>query len=237
MYLSATSIKDYLSCPQKFEYRLQGEEQEANAYFVRGIAVHETIENQNLETTGEAKSWFLERFSELVNERNPEFPYRNTFSSMAQESYQMLDNYYNIIHPSQPPIRQVELFFNVSIGEIEFSGKIDQIRDGSIYDWKTTMKPLDDVVRVADYQFTLYDMAYKELYGEYPRHTYYGHLYEGKLIELERTQEDYDYLYSVASQITVAIEEEIFPRNYDKYGCFYCPFKHLCFDENGQIGY
>jgi len=236
LYLSASLIKDYLSCPQKAEYRLAGEEQIANAYFVRGIAVHETLENQELETLEDAKPWFAERFSQLVQERNPEFPYRQTYSSMLRDSYKMLDNYYNIINIQEPPIQEVELFFNVAIGDIEFSGKIDQIRDGAIYDWKTATKPPDEFTLKADYQFTLYGLAYKKLFGEYPRKIYYGYLFGGKVFEMKRKQVDYDYLYLVAQQVRLGIENNIFPRNYDRYGCSFCPFKHLCFD-NEQVRY
>lgn len=236
MYITATLLKDYLSCPQKAAYRLAGEEQEANAYFVRGIAVHETIENQAITSFEEAKPKFYTKFANLVTQRKPEFPFRTTFDKMVKESNRMLDNYYNIIDSSQPPIQEVELFFRVQVGDIEFAGKIDQIRDGAVYDWKTATKELDPFTIAADYQFTLYGLAYKELFGEYPKHIYYGHLYEGRLYDLERKQEDYDYLYEVANQVAFAIENEIFPRNYDKYGCLYCPFRHLCFN-NEQVRY
>lgn len=237
MHLSASAIKDYLECPQKFEYRLQKAEAEPNAYFVRGIAVHETLEQEDIVTAQEAKGYFFKLFSTLVEEQKPEFPYRLNFTKMVVQSNQMLENYYNKINVNEPPIKETELFFNVVVNDIEYVGKIDQIRGNSVYDWKTTIKSLDKYTRLADYQFTLYGLAYKELYGELPEHIYYGHLYEGKLHDLKRTEEDYEYLESVAGQIIFSVENDIFPRAYGKYRCGFCQYKHLCFGKNGKIRY
>lgn len=237
MHLSATAIKDWLECPQKLKYRLEGEKQQPNAYLVRGTAVHETIENTTITTLEDAKQFFFVRFAELVNEQNPVFQYRTSFSSMVKESNQMLDYYYNWVNIKEPEIKEVERFFKVTIKGVELSGKIDQIRGNNVYDWKTKTKEPNQTVLAADYQFTLYGMVYKELYGDYPENIYFGYLYGGKLIKLERTRKDYKYLEDVASKIIFAAENDIFPRNYGEYTCNYCAYKYKCFDEKGQIKY
>lgn len=145
MYLSATSIKDWLECPQRLEYRLDGEPQQSTIYMLRGTAVHETIENQTITTFEDAKQFFFIRFSELLSDHQPEMPYNVSFASMVKQSYIMLDNYYNIINVEEPAIKAVELQFNVEINGINFAGKIDQIRGNNIYDWKTKVDVLDKV--------------------------------------------------------------------------------------------
>lgn len=238
MYLSATAIKDYLNCPKQFHYRLLGEESEPNAYLVRGSIVHGIIEDRSITTSERAKEEFLERFSYDVEKFNPEFPYRTSFGKMVSQSYIMLENYYDVIDPQFPPPLEIEMQFEVEMGGIEYVGVIDQIRGTAIFDWKTATKPLDPVTRNADYQFTLYGMAYKQLFGEYPSHIYYGHLYNGEVYEMERTEAHYDYLREVVGpQIKFAVENELFPRNYSKYGCAFCRYKHLCFDENDKARY
>lgn len=237
MYLTATSIKDYLDCPQKLEYRFEGRESDYNAYFVRGSIVHEIIEDPTILTAEQAMKRFISRFSTVVSETDPEFPFRTSFSSMMRQSEQMLDNYYNKINIEEPKIKEVELFFDITIGDIVFKGKIDQIRGNSIYDWKTSTKPLDERSKNADYQFTLYGMAYKELYGRYPDKIYYGHLYSGKLIDMPRTKRDYEYMYEVAEQVATSVESNYFPRSYGKYKCGLCPYKRHCFYENGKVKY
>lgn len=236
-YLSATAIKDWLECPQKLEYRINGVPQKTNAYFTRGTAVHETIENQSISTVEDARLFFFIRFSELVNEQNPEFPFRTSFASMVKESNQMLDYYYNWVNIHEPPIKEIEKFFKVNINGIDFSGKIDQIRGKNVYDWKTKTKEPDQVVLKADYQFTLYGMAYKELYGEYPENVYYGYLYGGKLYKLERTRKDYKYLEDVAGKIIIASENEIYPRNYGEYNCKFCAYRYKCFNDKNEVIY
>ena len=214
-------------------------ESDPNAYFVRGTAVHETIANQAITTSEEGKTFFFNMFSRMVLETEPEFPFRTSFSSMVKESYVMLDNYYNKINLEFPvPIpNHVEMFFKLDINGIEYSGVIDQIRGECIFDWKTTVKPLDPVTQNADYQFTLYGLAYKKLFGDYPKKIYYGHLYSGKVLEMPRTERDYKYLQDVSDQIIFSIENKIYPRNYNKFGCSYCPYKGQCFDENNKVKY
>jgi hypothetical protein len=219
VYLSATAMKDWLECPQRLEYRLAGEPQQATVYMLRGTAVHETIENQGIQTFEDAKQFFFIRFSELLVENQPEFPYNASFASMTKQSYIMLDNYYNIINVTEPPIKSIELQFNVEINGVAFAGRIDQIRGNNIYDWKTKTDVLDKVFINTDYQFTLYGMAYKELFGDYPDNIYYGHLFSGKLISMERSRKDYKYLEEIAGKIEFAANNKIFPRNYGKYTC------------------
>ena len=239
MYLTASSIKDYLDCPQKLEYRLHGESSTPNAYFLRGTVVHEIIADRSIDNPTKAKEVFFEEFSRLVVENDPEFPFRTTFTSMVKESNKMLDNYYLKIDPAfdAPLPEHIEMFFEVTIGGQVFKGVIDQIREDSVFDWKTTVKPLDPVTRNADYQFTLYGLAYKELFGKYPKNIYYGHLYSGEVHKLERTEADYEYLKEVANQVDFSMKNDIFPRNYSKYGCALCQYKHLCFDEDDKIRY
>jgi CRISPR/Cas system-associated exonuclease Cas4 (RecB family) len=237
LYLSATFIKDYLACPQRAKYRLDGDKQKPNVYLARGIAVHETIEDQSIKDFETARQVFFLKFTQIVNETNPEFPYRVTFSNLLKQANTMLDYYYNHVNIFEPPVREIELQFKIEIKGIEFVGKIDQIRGNNVYDWKTKVKPIDTPTLSGDYQFTLYGMAYKELYGEYPENIYYGHLYSGNLYKIERTRKDYKYLEDVASKIILATEHEIFPRNYGDDTCYFCAYKHKCFNEKGEIIY
>lgn len=236
-YLSATAIKDWISCPAKLGYRIEGVPQKANANFARGTAVHETIENPTIIDAEDAKHACYVRFAEIVNETNPVFEDRTSFSSMVKQNNQMLDYYYNWVNKHEPPIVATEQFFKVNIKGIEFSGKIDQIRGKNVYDWKTKVKEPDLRMLRADYQFTLYGMAYKEMYGEYPENVYFGYLYGGKLYKLERSRKDYKYLEEVAGKIVLAAENEIFPRNYGEYNCKYCAYRYKCFDERDEIKY
>lgn len=236
-YLSATAMKDYLECPQRLQYRVEGAKQEPNIYMTRGIAIHETIENQSIKSVEDARQFFFVRFSELIEETKVRFPFRVTFASLLRQSNQMLDFYYNYVNIHEPPIRAVETFFKVDIKGVEFAGKIDQIRGNNVYDWKTKTKSVDDITLKADYQFTLYGMAYKELYGEYPENIYYGHLYDGKLYRLERTRKDYKYLEQVADNIILAAQNNIFPRNYGEYTCGFCAYKYKCFNDKGEVTY
>jgi CRISPR/Cas system-associated exonuclease Cas4 (RecB family) len=237
MHLSATAIKDYLDCPQRFKYRIDGNPQEANVYMLRGLAVHSVIEDQSVQTAEDAKQVFFIKFSELLSESKAFFPFMVTFNSMVKQANTMLDFYYNSVNKTEPPIKEVEVQFNVTIKGIEFVGKMDQIRGNSVYDWKTKTKKVDPLQLKTDYQFTLYGMAYKELYGEYPENIYYGHLYQGQLYKLERTRKDYKYLEDVASKIILATENNIFPRNYGEYTCNFCAYKHKCFNDRGKIIY
>lgn len=236
-YLSATSIKDYLECPARLKYRLEGVKQVPTCWMTRGTAVHETIENQSITTVEDAKQFFFVRFAELVSEEKPIFSYRATFASLVTESNQMLDYYYNWVNIKEPPIKEIELQFAIDIKGIEFKGKIDQIRGNNVYDWKTKTAKVPDVTIKADYQFTLYGMAYKELYGEYPENVYYGNLYAGQLIKVERTRKDYKYLEDVSGKIILAAENEIFPRNYGEYSCKNCAYKNKCFNDKGETTY
>lgn len=236
-HLSATFIKDYIVCPQRAKYRLDKVTQKPSCYMIRGTAIHETLDNKDIITAEDAKLFCFVKFSELVNEQEVEFPYRVTFANMAKQNNTMLDYYYNCVNKEEPPVKESEVFFRVDINGTEVVGKMDQIRGKNIYDWKTRTKPVDYKMLAADYQFTLYGMAYKELYGEYPENIYYGALWEGKLYKMERTRKDYKYLEDVASKIVFGLENEIFPRNYGEENCKWCAYKHKCFNDKNEVIY
>lgn len=236
-HLSATFIKDYIVCAQRAKYRLDKVPQKPSIYMVRGTAVHETIENLDIQTAEDAKIACFVRFSELVNTQDISFPPYVTFTAMNKQNNTMLDFYYNSVNKTEPEVTANEIQFKVEINGIEIVGKLDQIRAKNIYDWKTRTKPVDFKMLSADYQFTLYGMAYKELYGEYPENIFYGALYEGKLYKMERTRKDYKYLEDVASKIVFGLENEIFPRNYGEENCFWCAYKHKCFNDKNEVIY
>ena len=76
-------------------------------------------------------------------------------------------------------------------------------------------------------QFTIYSIAFKELYGEELDDLLYYHLRSGKVYKTERYDADYEYLEKLCSEFTYGVENDVFTPKYG-YNCSFCDYKEAC---------
>jgi CRISPR/Cas system-associated exonuclease Cas4 (RecB family) len=223
--LSATSINDFLECPQRFWYRTNHPEaSKVSDHVVFGGVVHDAIEK--FDNLDEALDWSLTEWD--IKSQSGNFMPDKQVKKPPKSFKRMLKNYYNVIEPEIDG-GEKEVFFRLpwkgTTEEIEVLGKMDRVTD-SVYDWKTgARKP--SKYQLHALQFYLYAWAYEKIHGRPPKAVYYGFLNSGSIIEVDIKP---ILMENVESTIDYVIE------NMDKdpirvvgYQCSGCFYKEICF--------
>jgi len=225
--LSASLIKDYLTCHARAGYRLSHREEAVPSIEMAiGSAVHEALEKAHLPKKQAVAS--------LKN------IYRN-FSIFEDKDILKANSFIDSFYDMFPEdffseSDKVEQYFKLPYGkEVFLTGRIDRIHDGVVFDWKTSKNPPLDVNR--DPQFILYYIAYNKMFKERPKSVAYVALKQKRV-----------YYYKAIAPIVTEFEEKIIPEItanlrsgklartglFGYKACDYCSFKELCWS---QLGY
>lgn len=169
IYLSASSIKDFLSCERKYWYRRFASDKRATSVYAdTGTVVHEAIEKHwNNKASGYA----------LLNRTNYEIDYKK-----AKDS---LDVFYLKFANTLDKKDLIEENFTIPYEKgVKIRGTFDRVTpNGIIYDWKTNKRlPID---LSTDPQFILYHHAYSLVYKRPPAAVYFASLVFGRLIKFK----------------------------------------------------
>lgn len=226
--LSATSIKDYVECPQRFWYRTHRKETaEPSKYAVFGQIVHEAIEK--FDEPGPAVKWSEAEWDERsMGTFGPKFG-----KKPPRDFARYLGNYFYTVEPKlkAEKIDKAEFFFRVAWKNwdgnkpVEIVGKMDRVIDDKIYDWKTgTRKPSD--LTIQDIQFYVYHWAYNEIFGEAPE-VYYGFLYKPEIFRVDiKPKLLNDDLPKIVNRLLDDIDRP--PYRVFGYQCNSCFYKRIC---------
>jgi len=223
--LSATSIGDFLECPQRFWYRTHHPEAaKLSDHVIFGGIVHEAIEK--FDNFDDALAWALKEWE--LRSQDGNFMPDKQVKKPPKSFKRMLENYYKQIEPMIEG-GEKEMFFsfpwNGRTEEIKIIGKMDRVTDTAVYDWKTSgRKP--SKYQLHSIQFYIYAWAYRNIYGR-DAEVYYGYLNGGDLIRI-------DIKPALVDNVTETIEYVI--ENMDKdpiricgYQCSNCFYREICF--------
>jgi len=224
--LSASLIKDYLSCQKKGYYRINHPELSISTdEMIIGDVVHKVLENcwdKDKKTSIEYANYLLSKYNIL----DP------TFKSIDKINRSITNFFGNFIYLLSKGDK-IELNFEIpylpNLGEVLIKGKIDRVnKDGCIFDWKTTLKIPKNIDN--DIQFIVYYMSYITLYKEPPKKVFYASLISGKLIEFQPKSYYINYLYN---NIIPSLIDDIKRGKFERTGlfnnsCLNCQFQVDC---------
>lgn len=223
LYLSASSIKDWLSCKRKYYYRTNFRwEGEVTEPLIIGRAVHEAIE----------KNW-KDKDSALES-----LMFMDLSEDLISKSSRFVNNFFRYFRDMVSEEDKIEQDFKVKYDQdIYIVGKWDRILPTKeIIDWKTSKwipSTLND-----DPQFIIYYESYKQVFGEYPNRLLFGGLDKGKLVNYYPDQLFTNVLYNdvIPDMIESAYKNEanrdgMFKKDYGKINCTYCQFYSFCMKE------
>lgn len=221
LYLSASSIQDYLDCSQRFFYRTTQKEQAISSDdMLVGTIVHDMIEHfWNDEPTARRNALEQAEFFNLGA----------TKKGKIETS---LDFFFTNFNGMLSPEDEIEYKFKLTLDkDIFLVGKIDRISHGNVFDWKTTTNPPKSID--TDIQFIIYTEAYRRLFGKEPIATYYASLMTGKLIKLNPSQTLTNTLFNdIIPIMSRAIKaKEFYRKGIFTNNCFNCSYKETCFEE------
>lgn len=227
VYISASSIKDMLSCSMKGHHRRFNKDKAVLSIpIIKGTIVHDSLEKHSkslenaIEFAKNQAEWYNIVEKDWKHIKSSIKGYFSYFSGIVGEDV------------------EIEKRFKFQYSDDVFIvGKWDLISVGNIvYDWKTTKRPPISIDN--DPQFIIYHQAYKETYGVYPSAVFYAALVTGKLIKFNPHKA---YINLLFDEIIPKIVDDVKNNNFVhdgimkwEYPCKNCMYQKFCFSELEQ---
>lgn len=216
IYLSASSVADFIRCPQKVLYRITKPFPEVpSREMLTGRAIHSVLE----------RGW-VDRDLALNILQEEKQRYKLTKAELTNLFY-MVDLFFLNFKGYLKDDDKIEYSFKLPLyDDVFIVGKMDRISGNTVFDWKSgrTSKNLSN-----DVQCMIYDYAYQELFGKTPS-VCIASLQEGTLIPYKK---DKLYYSEVFDKIIPRMIKTLKNESYERLGmfnhsCFRCQYKQGC---------
>lgn len=230
IYLSATSIKTYLSCKKRFKYKYLDKidigKTISNKYISFGNSMHMALADYNMITDESyktldilhdllRKNWIREGYSSIKEEKE-----------YGQMGLKILIQYYKNPKDIGSENLIIEQMIYKEMDHYILCGKLDKVylrKDGivEVLDYKTgkTIYPIDKI------QLPVYLILAKEKLGYYPKSVSLYYLYENKKITKELTddliEKATEFIYKLCDHICTETNFKASPNSYCNSNCEY----------------
>jgi hypothetical protein len=217
IYLSASSIQDFIKCPQKVFYRLKKTVPEQKSReMIMGQIAHLAIE-QGWKNRDHAYSII-------------DYETRKNGLRLADKTHlqYMIDLFFLNFQPRLGENDLIEYNFKIKLYEDVFIvGKIDRISKGNLFDWKTGKLPTK---LHNDVQCIIYDWAFNQIFDKPPTSICLAGLTSGELLPYKK---DEFYTREIFENIIPRMIRTVKHDTYERLGlfnhsCFRCPWKEGC---------
>lgn len=242
--LSATLIKAFGECKQKFIYRVIDKKPidiKPDIFTVIGKSIHKCIEcfYRNSETFQREEllgSWESTLRHEI--KRNLIEIQEKDFNKHLKSGYSMLENVYKSQSQDGLLIKPqgVETKFEIPFSDdIDLVGKMDLVVDNTVIDWKTGRRVNYRKI-FNDFQIPIYAYAFRKMFGEKEKDCYYLYVAYNKKIRIVVDDDRIKKLLDKIWYISEFIKNPTI--SYNNNDCKYCEFSGICehFNENGSQG-
>lgn len=220
--ISASMLRDYLSCKAKAWYRRTKVPRATTASMILGQNVHDMVADyEDGRDISGYDAMLVERLSgDVVFYRGQSF---NSLMRQKENCFNM----YKQLQSQLPPIIHVEEQFQFHYEpDVKVVGRFDQIRQSYVIaELKTGYKEPSEAMLKADIQTDFYMWAYQNLNHQTPTY-YYIHLPSGTIYEQKRNA-----FYDIEIYINKFIKDARagnFPKEKDGYKCSGCSYKDFC---------
>ncbi len=226
VYLSASSISDFIACPQKVLWRITKPFPEIKSpAMVKGTIAHYALE----------KGWKdRERALTIVRQecKKEELMTRKELLDLEFMMDIFFLNFRGLVGDND----LIEYRFKIPLHDDVFIvGKIDRISDGNLIDWKTAGKLPSRLSN--DVQCIIYDWAYKKLFDREAKSICIASLAKGDLIPY--VKDDF-YTKEIFNNIIPRMIRTVKNQTYERLGmfnhsCFMCPYKIGCLERTEHV--
>ncbi len=236
MYLTISSIKDYLSCPFKFRLshveRLQKKVPKAILAF--GTIIHFSIAKYY-----EEKVIPKETFKAIWQaEAETEYEYSNgdTHEVLLEQGEKILEKWHSHEEtPHEATTVEKQRYIEIA-GKVPFWSTIDFTGENGnlLLDWKTASAKYPDCKAKLDLQLTAYSYVLAET-EKMPTKVGFGVFIKKKTPEIQylfstRTKEDLKNFEKIALKVWESIQDEFFVKT-PGMQCSWCDYLPICTDE------
>lgn len=217
IYLSASSISDFIKCPQKVLYRRTKPFPEVRSKeMIVGEIAHKAIE----------VGWDNRQLAlEVINRMSKE----NNLGAKEKGDLEFcIDVYFLNFRRLLNKDDLVEYNFKFPLhDDIFLVGKMDRIYNENILDWKTGKV---STKLSSDPQCIIYDYAYRKIFGKEPSSICIASLSTGELIPYRSEKFKVKELFeNIIPRMIKTIKTESYERlGMFNHSCFRCPYKLGC---------
>jgi CRISPR/Cas system-associated exonuclease Cas4 (RecB family) len=230
--ISASQVKSHAKCPKQWWFRYVSDKEETSGderYLNLGSRVHEAIEDT---LTAESPP-------PLGHEKAVKSAVQNLFAEKSE--HEIPDDFYDdgmkycakaaeFIAKQEPELRGVEVRHEFEIDRDDISTGVTAIMDivteNEIWDWKTgTIR--DETPHEEKIQGAVYMAAYHNKYGETPDSIRFVYVKEGKVRNIDPSDEIWEYMIDRAQDLINAKQTgEFAPEPGDQ--CYWCSYELWC---------
>lgn len=227
--LSASAIRDYISCPYKLKYRmLVSGEAVKTPQMILGTIVHRVIENYKMWNTYAEGITLANHY---LNEENISLP-QEQINNMIEAIHNYNDSFREFSIGAES---EYEFSIPLKSCGINIIGRMDILGKDYIVDWKVTGS-MPSILH-NDPQFILYDWAFEQINKIKPVKIMYVNVLRNEVATYFRNEYYFSNLFDEV--IPGIVNGKVFyPRGlYDyvraeKYRiCHKCPFKQVCWSD------
>lgn len=225
--LSASSIKDFISCERKYWYRRFASDKGAKTEeTARGLAVHKALEKYSNNKSKALK--YVTRYSEsVINTEKAEQAVLNFFDKFKEFTTNKDEIEQKFKIPYRPEYSIVR--------DVNIIGMFDRVTpEGIIFDWKTNRSLPRNLNN--DPQFMLYHHAYTVLHNKPPAAVYFASLTAGRLLKFKFDGQLFNILYTevIKDMIDTINSKKFNPTGLFRYTtCKFCFFREHCHEQLG----
>lgn len=233
--LSPSSIKAYDDCPLKFKFqKILRVPQPSSVALDLGTVIHAVTEEMaNEKAKGEnlTKDKGVEKLKEKWIFRS--YQNQTDENKAMTRADQMIDAYLKWEDSTKNTLVETELPFEVKIGEITFTGRIDRLEknpDGKfeIVDFKSGSSVKSKNKAKIDPQLNIYAKAVEKLKGELPAKASLFYVEKDKMVEYSITEESLQEALAPVEEMTKDILKENFEPTPSTQACMFCSYQSIC---------
>lgn len=225
IHVSASALKDYISCSQKVYYRIfETGEAVQSREMLMGTITHKVLEK---EWNNKANAASL--IYKLCKENNLD-------TTAIGSILHFVQTYFERFSVMIKDDDKIEKRFKVKLyDDVYLVGVFDRVTRGTIIDWKTTAKPPKRIDN--DVQFILYDLAYNLIYKKPAEGLYLAALSDGSLVRYSESKLHSETLInSLIPEFVETIRKKSFKREGLFTGaCYRCPYKLQCLGGENNV--
>ncbi len=233
--LSPSSIKAYDDCPLKFKFqKILRVPQPASVATDLGTVIHAVTEEMaNEKTKGQKldKQKGIEKLKEKWIFRS--YQNQTDENRAMSRAEQMIDTYLKWENSTKNTLVETELPFEVKIGEITFTGRIDRLeknQDGKfeIVDFKSGSSVKSKNKARIDPQLNIYAKAVEKIKGELPVKASLFYVEKDKMVEYDVSAESVKEALGPIIEMTKEILNENFEPTPSTQACMFCSYQSIC---------
>ncbi len=233
--LSANSIKAYDTCPLKFKFqKILRVPQPSSTALDLGSVVHEVAEEM-----AKAKQKGEKLTEKKVLDKLKEKWIFRSYQNQADEdkamerAEKMVKAYLEWENKSKNEIIDTEISFNVKIGDVTFTGRIDRLErnpDGKyeVVDFKTGKSAISKNKARIDPQLNIYAKAVEKLTGELPVKASLFYVEQNRMVEYDVTPDTVKAAIEPIKEMTKGILAENFEPTPSAGACMFCSYQSIC---------